>query len=200
MYKVIISTGHKGTFKTLEEANEWIAKGVAGNWWGLPDRWTRNEGSETTRIVVDTPAREEHTEMVMQHNAETGQPTGEVEVVIPAIEEVSHTEYFYPAEYTIVEPEDITAEVEAKEARDTGIAQGAVYRKACNDALDYVLYYNVHAGFTTEQINQMKIDFSLINEYLSAGQPFGAKAAIEADNTPGYEDLKTVLLQILSEY
>lgn len=55
MYKVIISTGHKGTFGTLKEANKWIAKGVAGNWWGLPDRWSKDEISDVSRIVDNEP-------------------------------------------------------------------------------------------------------------------------------------------------
>ena len=71
----------------------WIAEQVTQNSWGKPDRWVREMSGEDITQAIET----------RQVEKEPG---------------VFVTEYKLPAEYTI-QIEDITAEVTAREARET---------------------------------------------------------------------------------
>jgi hypothetical protein len=79
------------------------------------------------------------------------------------------------------------------------IEQGALYAVVCKECLDYIRAYNVNAGMTTGQIVQMKNDFATIKGFLDDGQPWGAKAAIEAISDEGYSSIRGALLTILSK-
>lgn len=82
MFKTTTSKGHKAFHETLEQADEWISQCVANNSWGFPDRWLHETDGTHTK---------------------TREIVGEIE---------SHTEYFFPAEYTIVGPTDLTNDPE----------------------------------------------------------------------------------------
>ena len=166
MYKVTISTGYKGKFDTLEQANQWISDGISGNWWGLPDRWTREEGSEITREVE-------------------------------SIDGETYTEYFYPAEYTIEGPTDITTEVEAIRIREEKIAKGKKAYKACMDCLDFVRGVNLDL---VENSDQMMLDLADILKALTNGQAPTAKALILSTDNELYNYLKDDLLYFLRDY
>jgi len=43
---------NQGTFKTQEEAEAWIAEGVANNWWGLPERQELDEMGMETEVTL----------------------------------------------------------------------------------------------------------------------------------------------------
>lgn len=42
---------HQGTFKTIEEANEWIAQQVAQKSWGKPERWVSAEEEDVSKAL-----------------------------------------------------------------------------------------------------------------------------------------------------
>lgn len=94
-------------FETQELADTYVAGIIASEHWGRNARWIREgEGDISVatdeRTVVDFPALEE--EIDENDN-----------IIQYAREEVSHTEYFIPAEYSITQ-EDITEQVEKENA------------------------------------------------------------------------------------
>lgn len=113
-------------------------------------------------------------------------------------EGILHLEYLHPAEYSY-EIQDITAEYEAEQAYQSTLALGKMAKEVCDEALNYIRGYNITAGFTTEQINQLKTDFALVKEYLTDGQPWGAKAVLLTLDNPTFTVLKNKVLEILSK-
>lgn len=93
--------------------------------WGKPDRWLpyspmsplsdeeKAKAKESRKVIVKEAKPESIVQV--QKELEDGSIVTE-DVVIPAVEEESYMEYFFPAEYTI-EIEDITAQVETEKAQ-----------------------------------------------------------------------------------
>ena len=108
----------------MEDPTAWIAQQVAINGWGLPDRWLpdspmsplsdeeKAKAQESRKVIVKEAKPESIVQV--QKELEDGSIVTE-DVVIPAQEEESYMEYFFPAEYTI-EITDITAQVEQEKA------------------------------------------------------------------------------------
>jgi hypothetical protein len=170
------------------EIASWLEAHIANNTFGKPDRWLPDflEGVET-RTVYTQIGIPEHIEII-----------GGVETTIPEIEAEYYLEYLHPAEYTY-EIIDITEEYEAEQAFQATLALGKKAKEVCDEAMNYIRGYNITAGFTTEQINQLKTDFALVREYLMDGQPYGTKAVLLTIDNPDFTILKTKVLEILSK-
>jgi hypothetical protein len=109
-------------FKTQEEANNWIEDNRSNNSWGKPDRWLdQTDGTHTqTREVIIQEATPEM-EVEVDVTDESGEPTGEKQkVTIPASEEISKTQYFFPQEFSVTTT-DISSEIAAKEAEELAL-------------------------------------------------------------------------------
>jgi len=50
MFRTTISNGSSTTHETEQEANEWIAREVANNSWGKPDRWLYFPASDISEL------------------------------------------------------------------------------------------------------------------------------------------------------
>jgi hypothetical protein len=121
MKKVIIKNkeGQQTHGAEMLDPQAWIAEGVAGNWWGKPERWVLHkdepmaEGYDEAdfleeRIVEDSPA----IDAVMD---DTGA------IVQEAIPAKTHKEVKLKAEYEI-SIEDITAQVEQEKTNAEALA------------------------------------------------------------------------------
>lgn len=144
MKKVIIKNveGQQTHGAEMLDPQAWIADGVAGNWWGKPDRWVLHkdepmaEGYDEAdvleeRIVEDMPA----VEAVLISEAIPGSPAvmdeagNIVQAEIPetpavyseAIPARTHKEVKLKAEY-LVEIEDISAKVEQERINAEALA------------------------------------------------------------------------------
>lgn len=100
------------TFETQEELSIYRDHHISNNSFGLPDRWLLEEveGFTDTKIVtIEYTLGSLITPEVLD---EFGEIVTEAVFDNPIIEE-SHTEFFYPCDYTIVES-DVTAEHDQK--------------------------------------------------------------------------------------
>ena len=85
----------------MEDPSEWIAQGVANNWWGKPERWVLHKDESMSEAYDEADVLEEKTE---EHDAR------QVKMVR------------LKAEYTI-EIEDISQEHELREVIQNRIAE-----------------------------------------------------------------------------
>lgn len=98
--------------------------------WGKPDRWLpdspmsplsdeeKAKAQESRKVIVKEAKPESIVQV--QKELEDGSIVTE-DVVMPAVEEESYMEYFFPAEYTI-EITDITVEIEQEKANAEALA------------------------------------------------------------------------------
>jgi len=89
------------------------------------------------------------------------------------------TEYFFPADYTY-EITDISESYAANLAKEARLKNGKLVRSICDNIMNSIIGFNMEAGRTSEEINQMKVAFSEILALIQVFQPFQAKPLIEA--------------------
>lgn len=107
-----------------------------------------------------------------------------------------------PAEYEVL-VEDITAQVQAEQARAARIDAGRAARRDCEHVLDLIAGFNLERELTLEQISQMQQLFGQAEQALRAGRPTLAKQAIQAIEPDGVlvsAEMKAEALALLSNY
>lgn len=108
MKKITIKNkdGVVGWMAEMLDPTDWIAEGIAGNWWGLPERWVLHKDEPMAKAYDEADVLEEKTEEV--------QPDAVYAEVSPAVPAVVQKWVKLKAEYTI-EIEDITAQYELEQ-------------------------------------------------------------------------------------
>lgn len=107
-----------------------------------------------------------------------------------------------PAEFTS-EIIDITAQVEAENAKQSRLSAGKQAREACQATLDLIAGYNLERNLTAEQITSMQTTFGTIHQLLMASRPSSAKAliaAIEPDGVIVTQAMIDDCLSLLANY
>jgi hypothetical protein len=97
----------------------WIADGVAGNWWGKPERWVRHKDEPMAEGYDEADVLEERT--IEDYPAIDAVMDDAGAIVQEAIPAKTHKEVKLKAEYTI-EIEDITAQVEQEKTNAEALA------------------------------------------------------------------------------
>ena len=95
---------------------------------------------------------------------------------------------------------ELVAIAEVKKVKKDRRDLGKKARSVCEDVLDTITGYNISRSWTTEQINQLKVTFSEVKSYLSDGQPWAAKALIEAIEPDGVTITEAIKQDILDEF
>ena len=144
--KKVIAKDNSGNelpyFTTQEDPSVWIAKCIASNIWGKPERQVLHKDEQNAEpyddadvleeiVIVDVPAIEEivvskgspHVDAVMNDAGEIIQEEipANLPVIIPAVPAITHKEVKLRAEYTI-EIIDITAQVEQEKTNAEALA------------------------------------------------------------------------------
>ena len=126
MFKVLI-TPHSEmpyVFETLVEANAWLAKNIANNSFGKPDRWVRERdftGDEsTTTATIDEATGVSFREL-------------DAEFDLPVIE------YHFDCEYTITGPTDVTEKYNKAKAKQDKVNKGRAKKDVCQTVFEYIL-------------------------------------------------------------
>jgi hypothetical protein len=138
MKKILIKSlsGVNFAGATLEDPTAWIAEGVSGNWWGLPERWVLHKDELMAEASYDDAdvLEEEMRELTPAVEAILDEQGVEVSPAVPA---VMQKWVKLKAKYT-VEIEDITAQV----AQDAINAEALAYLAST----DWLIIREVDAG------------------------------------------------------
>lgn len=173
---------NQASFANDELLNEWLNRETLNLSFGYPER-----------NLIDNPLNP-----VSEELKAIAISTEQVE-----IGGIAFTSYKIPAEFTY-EIEDITAEVEAEDRRNSLIAQGEKTAKACKDAFNLISGYNQYRTLTSAQKDQMTATFAPIVQALKIHErPSLAKSmivAIEPDGVLVTEQMKADMLEVLKEF
>jgi len=82
---------------------------------------------------------------------------------------------------------------------DNAIKNGKEKKAVCDECLDAIRGYNSAAQLTRAEIRQNKTMFSDLHEALQDGSPNLAREDLEAASSEQFDDLKVMLLRILSK-
>lgn len=185
----------------IDKANAWVAKCIRTKSWGLPDRWLlETDGTHTnTKKVVDKEAIPAHTEKQMTYD--TSDPmhpkeTGIKDVQVPDQPEISHTEYFFPAEYTY-EVTDVTTEYNKSKARETLLKKRQGLRQLCDNILDIMTEHIESGDYNETDETNFDSKMPKVNKMLKAKRVKRLKAAVNqvATDSMFTEELKGRLLK-----
>lgn len=98
---------------------------------------------------------------------------------------------------------DISAQVQAEQAKQARLLAGKAARQACESVMDLISGYNLERSLTAEQVSQMAATFAPIIQLLQVSRPSSAKAlisAIEPDGVLVTAQMKQDCLDLLANY
>jgi hypothetical protein len=123
MKKVIIKNkeGQHTHGAEMLDPQAWIADGVAGNWWGKPERWVLHKDDRMPMAEGYDEADVLEERIVEDYSAIDAVMDDAGAIVQEAIPAKTHKEVKLKAEYTI-EIEDITAQVEQEKTNAEALA------------------------------------------------------------------------------